>query len=96
MLKSQIDTISTELLLLNANINLDKLIVLHDKLLGELKLLFEDVVGKELLTSSFKQDVCNKIKAAGHSLLGGCSGLDHIFSLITVTHTCCSSYSIFS
>ena len=74
---------------------IDKLIVAHDKLLGELKLLFEGVVGRELLTSSLKMDVCNQIKAAGHSLMGGCTGLEHIYSLITVTHTFAAPHILF-
>ena len=94
-LKSQVDTLGTELLLLNANINLDKLIVANDKLLNEIKLLFEGVVGSELLTSSLKMDICNQIKAAGHKLMGGCSGLEHIYSLISVTHTFASPHILF-
>ena len=82
-------------MLMSAQINLDKLIVAQDRVLGELKNLFEGQVGKELLTSSLRQDVCNKVKSAGHNLLGGCIVLDHIFSLISVTHSFASPHILF-
>ena len=80
---------------MSAQINLDKLIVNVERVLLEIKNLFNGRMGKDMLTENLKQDICNKVRMSGHDMLGGCEGMDYLFPLISVTHSYVNENMIF-
>ena len=83
-INKEIDSIKLDLSLLYTSVTLDRLFINLDKIMGELKYLFNGQINRNMLSTNLKNKICNQIKNSGHLVLGGCMSLDEIHKLVTV------------